>query len=94
MTTHNLYTSRYIVFFYFLKKALTVLRGPMAYPNELLDLYIDTFGRTPWPGDQRDARPLPTQDNKTQNYADTHPCPKQNSNLRSQCSGGRRQYLP
>jgi len=31
-----------------------------------------TFGRTPWTGDQPGARPLPTQDNKTQENADTH----------------------
>jgi hypothetical protein len=31
-----------------------------------------TFGRTPWTGDQPDARPLPTQDNTTQKNADTH----------------------
>jgi len=35
-----------------------------------------------------------TQDNTTQKHADTHPCPEQDSNLRSQCSSGRRQYLP
>jgi hypothetical protein len=27
----------------FFKKALIVLRGPLAYPNELLDLHIETF---------------------------------------------------
>jgi hypothetical protein len=32
-----------------------------------------TFGRTPWTGDQPDARPLPPQDNTTQKNADTHP---------------------
>jgi hypothetical protein len=42
---------------FFKKKALTVLRGPLAYPNGLLDLHIlETYGRTPWPGDQPDAR--------------------------------------
>jgi hypothetical protein len=46
---------------------------PLAYPNGLLDLYIETFGRTPFPVDQPDARPLPTQDNTTQKHADTHP---------------------
>jgi hypothetical protein len=35
---------------YIFLKALTVLRGPLAYPNGLLDLYIETFGRTPCPG--------------------------------------------
>jgi hypothetical protein len=39
-------------------------------------------------------RPLPTQDNTTQRITDTHSCPEQDSNLRSQCSSGRRQYMP
>jgi hypothetical protein len=43
-------------------------------------------------GDQSSARQR-TQDNTTQKYADTHPCPDQDSNLRSQCSSGRRQYF-
>jgi hypothetical protein len=55
---------------------------------------IWTFGRTPWTGDQPDARPLPTQDNTTQKNGDTHPCPERYSNTRSQCSRGRRQYVP
>jgi hypothetical protein len=33
---------------------------------------IWTFGRTPWTGDQPDARPLPTQDNTTQKKTRTH----------------------
>jgi hypothetical protein len=76
------------------KKALTVLRRPLAYTNGLLDLHIETFGRTPWPGDQPNTRLLPTQDNTTQKHVDTRPYPKQDSNLRSQCSSSRRQYLP
>jgi hypothetical protein len=64
-------------FLYLFKKALTVLRGPLAHPNGLLDLHIETFCRTSWPGDQPDARHLPTQDNTTQKHMDTHPCPKQ-----------------
>jgi hypothetical protein len=84
----------YIFCFVLFKKALTVLRGPLAYPNGLLDLHIETFCRTPGTGDQPDARPLPTQDNTTQKHADTHPCPKQDSNLRSQCSSDRRRYNP
>jgi len=32
---------------------------------------IWTFGRTPWTGDQTNARPLPTQDNTTQKNVDT-----------------------
>jgi hypothetical protein len=50
------------------------------------------FGRTPGTGDQPDARPVPTQDNTTQKHTDTHPCLKQDSNLRFQRSSGRRQY--
>jgi hypothetical protein len=61
----------------FFLKALTVLPGPLAYPNGLLDLRVETFGRTPWTGDQPLARPLPTQDNTTHKHADTHPCPEQ-----------------
>jgi hypothetical protein len=36
-------THTYLIFL----KALTVLRGHVAYPNGLLDLHIETFGRTP-----------------------------------------------
>jgi hypothetical protein len=68
-------------FTYFFLKALTVLRRPLAYPNGLLDPHIEIFGRTPWLGDQPDARPLLTQDNTTQKHVDTHPCPKQDLNL-------------
>jgi hypothetical protein len=63
--TSTLFTVNHIYIFFLLLKALTVLRGPLAYPNGLLDLHIGTFDRTPWPGDQPDARPLPTQDNTT-----------------------------
>jgi hypothetical protein len=70
-----------IVLFY-----LAVSRG--------FNLWIyQTIGRTPWTGDRPDARPLPTQDKTTQRNADTHPCPEQDSNLRSQHSSDRRQYL-
>jgi hypothetical protein len=57
--------------FFFFLKALTVLRRPLAYPNGLLDLHIETLGRTPWLGDQPDARPLPTPDNTTQKHTHT-----------------------
>jgi len=30
------------------------------------------FGRTPWMGDQPDARPIPTQDNRTHRKTQTH----------------------
>jgi hypothetical protein len=40
-------------------------------------------------------RPLSThRTTQTHRNADTHPCPEQDSNLRSQCSSGRRPYLP
>jgi hypothetical protein len=60
------------------------------------DIYesIWTGGRTPWTGDQPDSRPLFTQDNTAQKNADTHPCLEWDSNPRSQCSSGRRQYVP
>jgi hypothetical protein len=73
---------------------LQSLCGLFAFLNGLLDLRIETFGRTPWRADQSNARPLPTQDNTPQKDADTHPCAGQDSNLRSQCSSGRRQYMP
>jgi hypothetical protein len=54
-----------------------------------------TFGRTPWLGDQSNARPLLKQRTTQRNTnTDTHPCPKQDLNLQSRCSSGRRQYMP
>jgi hypothetical protein len=46
---------------------------------QFLDLY--TVGRTPWTGDQLVARPLPTHRIR-------------DSNPRSKCSRGRRQFMP
>jgi hypothetical protein len=45
-------------------------------------------------GDQSDARPLSTQDNTTHKNAYTLPCLERDSNLRSQCSSGRREFVP
>jgi hypothetical protein len=45
----------------------------LAFLNGLLD--PQTFGRTPWFGDQSNARPLPKQ-----KHADKHPYPEQDSN--------------
>jgi hypothetical protein len=59
-----------------------------------LRIYFLTFGRTPWTGDRPVARPLPTQDSTIQRNADTYPCLKRDSNPRSQCSSGRKQYVP
>jgi hypothetical protein len=44
-------------YYFFFEKALTVLRGPLASLNGLLYLHIETFGKTPWTGDQPNARP-------------------------------------
>jgi hypothetical protein len=61
--------------------------------SELIYEFVWTFGRTPWTGDQPDAGPLPTQDNTRQKNVDIHPCLERDSNPRSQCSSGRRQYV-
>jgi hypothetical protein len=61
----------------------------LAFLNGLLD--PQTFGRTPWLGDQSNTRPL-LKHRTTQKHADTHPCPEQDLNLRSQCSSCHRQY--
>jgi hypothetical protein len=78
----SFFLSFLIVLFY-----LAVSRGKLL-------VNLQTTGRTPWTGDRPDARPLPTQDNTIQRNADTHLCPEQDSNLRSQHSSDRRQYLP
>jgi hypothetical protein len=38
------------------------------------EVIISTFGRTPWMGDQPEAKPLPTQESTTQKDKDKHPC--------------------
>jgi hypothetical protein len=80
------YSLRY--FFNWLLQSLRTL----AFLNGFLD--PQTFGRTPWLGDQSNARPLPTHRTTQHRNTQTHPCPEQDSNLRSQCSSGRRQYMP
>jgi hypothetical protein len=45
---------------------------------------LKTVGRTPWSGDQPDARPLLIQTTKT----DTYPCFEWDSSPRSHCSNG------
>jgi len=44
-------------------------------------------------GDQPDARPLPTQDDR-EKRGHTHSCLEKVSNPRSQCSSSRRQDVP
>jgi hypothetical protein len=61
--------------------------------SESYESIIWTFVRTPWTGDQPFARPLPIQDNTTQKNAYTHPYFERDSNPRSQCSSGWRQYV-
>jgi hypothetical protein len=60
-------------------------------------LILYTVGRTPWTGDQPVARPLPTHrttqtHNKRTQYRP--PCLEWDSNPRSQCPSGRRQFMP
>jgi hypothetical protein len=50
-----------------------------------------TVGRTPLTGDQPVARPLPTHRTINEHK---HPCLEWDSNPRSQCSRGRRQFMP
>jgi hypothetical protein len=61
---------------------------------QFLNLY--TIGRSPWTGDQPDARPLPTQrTTQTENKrTHRHPCFEWNSNPRSQLSSRRRRFMP
>jgi hypothetical protein len=59
---------------------------------QFLTLY--TVGRTPCTGDQPDARSLPThRTTQTQNKR-RRPCLERDSNPRSQCSSGRRLFMP
>jgi hypothetical protein len=57
-------------------------------------LIVYTVGRNPWPGDQPVARPPPAQDNTNRINAHRHRCLKWDSNIRSQCLSGRRQFMP
>jgi hypothetical protein len=74
---------------------------PYSYGSSLffsLDLY--TIGRTLWTSDRPVARPLPKhRTTQTQNNAHTHthtkqPCPKWDSNPRTQRPRQRRQFMP
>jgi len=57
--------------------------------SEFFNLWA--FGRTPWKGDQPDARPLPTQGNTTKKNVDTYPYLERDSNQQSQRSSCQRQ---
>jgi hypothetical protein len=61
--------------------------GPWSL-SQFITLY--TVGRTPWMGDQLVARSLPTH----RINAHKHLCLEWNSNPRSPCSRGRRQFMP
>jgi hypothetical protein len=57
--------------------------------------FVYTVSRSPWTGDQPVARPLPAPgQHKHRMNAHRHPCLKWNSNTRSQCLSGRRQFMP
>jgi len=53
-----------------------------------------TSSRTLWTGDQPVTQSPPMQDSTTHKNADTPLCPERDSNPRSQCSSGRRHYVP
>jgi hypothetical protein len=55
-----------------------------------------TDGRTPWTSDRPVARPLPKQRAAQTQNKPTHklPCLEWVSNIRSQCSSERRQFMP
>jgi hypothetical protein len=53
-------------------------------------LILHTVGRTPWTGDQPVTRPLPTH----RINIHRHPSLEYYSNPRSQCSCGRRRFMP
>jgi hypothetical protein len=58
---------------------------PVPIQNYVLKLWVtSTICRTPWTGDQPDARPLPKQDSTTQKDKDKRSCRKRESNHRSQ----------
>jgi hypothetical protein len=56
---------------------------------------LKTIGRTPWTGDQPVAMPLPyTGQHKHRINVYKYPCLEWDSNPRSQCSTGRRRFMP
>jgi hypothetical protein len=60
-------------------------------------MIFSTVGRTPWTGDQPVARPLPTHRTTQTQNKHTHskyPCPRWDSNPRSQRPSKRRQFRP
>jgi hypothetical protein len=58
-------------------------------------LIFYTVGRTPWTGDQpRRKASTCKQDSTKRINAHRHPCLKWDSNPRSQCLSGRRQFMP
>jgi hypothetical protein len=74
--------------------ALQHFVGPWPLLQFLNLCYTD--GRTPWTSDQPLSRPLPKyRTTETQNKPTRrHLCLELDSNPRSQCSSGRRQFMP
>jgi hypothetical protein len=72
---------------------LEALVGPWPLFQFLFLFY--TAGRTPWRGDQPVTRPIPThRTTQTQNKLTCkHQCLKWDSNPRSQCLSGQRQFM-
>jgi hypothetical protein len=87
----NLYASPYIIIFSRIRPlGLFRFRILFSETYESIGQLIGLLGR----GIGRRKASTYTQDNTTQKNADTHPCLEWDSNLWSQCSSGRRQYVP
>jgi hypothetical protein len=81
------------ILLHYIIMALQPFVGPWPLFFSFLILY--TVGRTPWAGDQRVTRPLPThRTTQTQNKSTQYryPCFEWDSNPRSQCSSERGHY--
>jgi hypothetical protein len=75
----------------YLSMALYPLLGLGRFFSSLI---FYTVGRTPWTGDRPVARPLPANRTaQTQKKGHKYPLFKWDSNPRSQCSSGRRQFM-
>jgi hypothetical protein len=68
------------------------LLGPGLFFSSVIFFYTD--GMTPWTSDRPVARPLPTQHKHRRKRTRKHPCLQWDSNLRSQRSSERKQFMP
>jgi hypothetical protein len=95
-TLYTLNTDRVVKYFFISIPLITYSYGVKFFIFSL-DLY--TIGRTPWMSDQLVARTLPkyrttqTQNKRARTHT-KHPCPRRDSNPRSQRPNERRQFMP